>query len=205
MMKNVIFYSGVLGVLFFVVATVLGGLQFENYSHVQQFISESYATGTPYGPQLRYGLYIPSGILMALFAFLAPSVLQQSRVVKWSCYGIGVFYGLATVVVSLFPCDAGCNGGPETMSMSQLIHNATGALTYLFVPICIGAIGISSVKWSKSQSFYKVSLFCAMTAFCLMLVLAQNPLGTYVGLQQRIIEGSILFWIGYTAFYIKKL
>lgn len=204
-MKQRIFYSGILGVSLFVVAVVLGGLQFEQYSHVQQFISESYATGTPFGPQLRYGLYIPSGILIALFAFLSPSILPKSGVIKWSFYGIGIFYGLATIVVSLFPCDLGCNREFINPSISQVIHNAMGALTYLIVPVCIVAIGIKAAKWTNGTKLYKVSLFCGMTAFCLMLVLAQNPLGAHVGLQQRIIEGSILFWIMYTAFSIKKL
>lgn len=204
-MKKLIFFSGLSGVVLFVLGVVLGGLQFENYSHIQQYISESYATGTPYGAQLRFGLYIPSGILMAMFAFLSPSVLPKSALVKCSFYGIGIFYGLATIVVSLFPCDAGCNPELINPSISQIIHNAMGALTYLIVPPCMVAIGIKAAKWENGTKLYKVSLFCGMTAFCLMLVLAQNPLGAYVGLQQRIIEGSILFWIGYTAFYIKKL
>ena len=204
-MKQLIFYSGILGIFFFVLAAVLGGLQFENYSHIQQYISESYAAGTPYGAQLRFGLYIPSGIFMALFAFLSPSVLPKSALVKWSFYGIGIFYGLATIVVSLFPCDAGCNPDLINPSISQIIHNAIGALTYLIVPVFMVAIGIKSAKWASGTKLYKVSLFCGMTAFCLMLVLAQNPLGPYVGLQQRIIEGSILFWIVYTAIYLKKL
>ncbi|MEA1784471.1 DUF998 domain-containing protein [Arenibacter sp. GZD96] len=204
-MKQRIFYSGILGVLLFVTAVILGGLQFESNSHVQHYISESYATGTPYGPQLRYGLYIPAGICIALFAFLSPTVLPRSPLMKWSFYGIGIFYGLATVVVSLFPCDAGCNPELINPSISQMIHNAMGALTYLIVPPCMVAIGIKATKWTHGTRLYKVSLFCGMTAFCLMLVLAQNPFGTYVGLQQRIIEGSILFWIVYTAIYIKKL
>ena len=32
--------AGISGVLFFVSATILGGLQLENYSHVSQLISE---------------------------------------------------------------------------------------------------------------------------------------------------------------------
>ncbi len=179
-MKQLIFYSSILGVLLFVIAVVLGGLQFEQYSHVQQYISESYATGTPYGPQLRYGLYIPSGIFMALFAFLSPSVLPRSGLVKWSFYGVGIFYGLATIVVSLFPCNAGCNPELINPSISQIIHNAMGALTYLIVPVFMVAIGIKAAKWANGTKLYKVSLFCGMTAFCLMLVLAKNPLGTYV-------------------------
>jgi hypothetical protein len=41
-------WFGLLGVLFFISATILGGWQFPSYSHISQLISESYAIGTPY-------------------------------------------------------------------------------------------------------------------------------------------------------------
>jgi len=47
-------WFGLLGVLFFISATILGGWQFPSYSHISQLISESYAIGTLYGHQLRY-------------------------------------------------------------------------------------------------------------------------------------------------------
>ena len=75
-------WIGFLGVVFFISATILGGLQFSNYSHVSQLISESYAIGTPYGVQLRYLGFIPSGIFITAFAFLAIKNLPKSTLTQ---------------------------------------------------------------------------------------------------------------------------
>ena len=64
MNKTITFWLGILGALFFITPSVLGGLQFENYSHISQFISESYAFGTPYGVYMRFFGFIPSSVVL---------------------------------------------------------------------------------------------------------------------------------------------
>ena len=128
------FLIGIIGVSLFVVSSVLGGFLIENYNMASQLISESYAIDTEYGIILRIFGYIPSGILITLFCFLGVKYFQPSILIKIGFYGIGIFYGLATLVVGIFPCDSGCNKALIDPSFSQLIHNFTGLLTYLFVP-----------------------------------------------------------------------
>ena len=62
-------WAGISGVGLFVVTCVLGGWQFEEYSHISQYISETYAMGTPHGKLLRFLGFIPSGLLLATFAW----------------------------------------------------------------------------------------------------------------------------------------
>jgi hypothetical protein len=62
MSNTAVFWTGILGVTFFGVASVLGGFQLENYDPISQYISETYAVDTPYGKALRFFAYIPSGI-----------------------------------------------------------------------------------------------------------------------------------------------
>ena len=90
-------WCGLLGVIFFVSATILAGLQFSNYSHLSQLISESYAIGTPYGVQLRYLGFIPSGIFITAFAFIAIKNVPKSTLTQIGFLGIGIFYGIATI------------------------------------------------------------------------------------------------------------
>lgn len=204
MNKSTTFWLGIFGTILFIIPSVLGGFQFENYSHISQFISESYAFGTPYGIYMRFLGFIPSGILITLFSFSACKHLPKSNLLKIGILGFGLFYGIGTVMVGLFPCDEGCNKELINPSVSQLIHNLFGGLTYLIVPVCLILIGFSSRKWSSTTSFSTLSIICGTITLMFSMLLLSDPDGNYIGLFQRITEGSILFWLINFAFYIKN-
>ena len=204
MSKTGTYFLGIFGVLFFVIPAILGGFQFDTYNHISQFISESYATGTPYGEKLRFFGYIPSGIFLALFAFFAPSYLAPSKFIKTTFLLFGIFYGLGTVVTSIFPCDKGCNPELIDPSISQIIHNISGALTYLIIPIIIILIGAIAKSWTGSKSYSSITLICGIIALIFAGTLMASPKGDFIGLYQRLVEGAILFWVLKTAVYIKN-
>lgn len=196
---------GFLGVLFFISATILGGLQFSEYSHISQLISESYAAGTPYGLQLRFLGFLPSGAFIAAFAFYAARALPKSGFATLGFAGLGVFYGIATIVVSLFPCDEGCDKELVDPSLSQLIHNVSGLLTYIIVPICLLILGIIARKWAKGNYVSYLGIACGLTSILFVGVLSYDLHSEFVGLYQRIVEGSVLFWIVVCSFYLRTL
>uniref|UniRef100_UPI00404B8FCC DUF998 domain-containing protein n=1 Tax=Fulvivirga sp. TaxID=1931237 RepID=UPI00404B8FCC len=203
MSKNIIFWSGIAGVTLFVVSAILGGLQINDYSHISQYISESYAIDTPYGKALRFLAYFPCGLLLTFFAFSAPPKFPKSNLIKVGFLGIGIFYGLATVIVSVFPCDSGCNKEFIDPSISQIIHNLTGLLTYIFVPASIIAIGLGLQKLKAHNSFVRFSFFFGLFCFIFIGILLSNPNSNYTGLLQRIIEGSFIIWVVRCAFLIR--
>ncbi len=198
-------WFGCMGVLFFISAAILGGLQFSDYSHISQLISESYAIGTPYGPQLRYLGFLPGGIFIAVFAFYAARAVPKSTLTKLGFAGLGVFYGVTTSMVSFFPCDKGCNKELVHPSLSQLIHNLMGLLTYMIVPICLLVLGIVARKWTNGKYVSYSGIVCGLTAILLVSILSSNMHSKVVGLYQRIIEGSILAWIVICSFYLRTL
>ena len=203
-MKTLIIGAGILGASLFVIASILGGAQIEGYSVIHQYISESYAIGLPNTEYLRY-LFIASGILLALFGFMTPSAMPKSKGIKIGFYLFAIFYGLGTVTTGFFPCDIGCNPDPEKTSLSQFIHNTAGFLVYLVVPFCLMGIGFSVKKMVDTTNFSKVSIICGILAFGFVVLLFGNPTGPFIGLFQRIIESSILFWVLYTAFHIRRI
>ena len=85
------FFIGILGVGLFVVSSIVGGFLIENYSFASQYISETYAIDTEYGIILRSLGYIPSGILLTIFAFVGFKKLPQSKLTRIGFYGLGVF------------------------------------------------------------------------------------------------------------------
>lgn len=195
---------GILGVAFFIITTLLAGLQFENYSHTSQLISESYAIDTPYGIYLRLFGFIPSGIFIFLFAMHASKHIPYTKKTKFAFILFGIFYGLATVVVSIFPCDAGCNKELIDPSTSQLIHNTTGLLTYLIVPVSILFLGSELRNNTTFLYLSKLSLLLGIVSFLFMMLFFISLNSPSIGLIQRMTEGSILLWILLVSLYLRK-
>lgn len=204
MSNKLVFWTGILGVAFFGVASFLGGFQFENYNPISQYISETMAVDTPYGKVLRFFGYIPSGILLTIFGFTGFNKFPKSNLTKIGFWGIGIFYGIATIIVGLFPCDKGCNKELVDPGISQIIHNLTGLLTYLFVPISIIIIGVGLRQSKKYDGLSKIAFFFGLICLVFIGLLLSDPLTNYAGLFQRIIEGTFLIWIIACAIFIKR-
>lgn len=204
MNNKITFLIGIVGVSLFVVSSILGGFLIENYNELSQYISESYAIDTEYGKILRIFGYIPSGILITLFCFLGVRYFQPSKLLKIGFYGIGIFYGLATVVVGIFPCDSGCNKELIDPSSSQLIHDFVGLLTYLFVPVFMILIGLGLKKSSNNNTFSLQSIVFGAISILFVYILVSNSNSEYIGLYQRMIESVFVIWIVFCAFVIKN-
>jgi hypothetical protein len=204
MSNRSLFIIGILGVSLFVIASVLGGFQFDDYDPIAQYISETMAVGTTHGEKLRFLGYIPSGILLTLFSFLAIKKFPKSTLIQIGFIGLAVFYGMATIVVGIFPCDQGCNKELINPSISQLIHNITGMLTYLFVPISIILISIGLMKTKHYLNLSKIGISCGLISIAFIWLMISQPLSNYVGLFQRIIESLFVIWIIGCAIVIKK-
>ena len=205
MSNKLTFFIGILGVGLFVVAAIVGGFLIENYSITSQYISESYAIDTEYGMALRTYGYIPSGMLLAIFAFVASKKLTQSKLTKIGFYVLAVFYGMATILVGLFPCDSGCNKQFIDPSVSQVIHNLTGFLTYIFVPLSIILIGIGLQKAPIYKRLSKQGITYGILSALFVFLLFSNPNSTYIGLYQRVIESVFVIWIITCAIAIKNI
>ena len=198
------FLTGISGVLLFALTSIIAGITHPNYNPVAQFISELYAVDAPNANFIRYYLYIPSGILLLLFALFAIKKTPKSILATFGFLGIGFGYGLGTVICAVFNCDAGCNPDFISPSLSQIIHNFMGFLTYLTVPFSILLVAIASQKWKNATFFSNVSFLLAALSFGFFIVLNTDLQSPYKGLIQRVIEGSILLWIILCALYVSK-
>jgi len=204
MNNKLTFLIGIVGASLFIISSILGGLLIDNYSIISQYISESYAIDTEYGMVLRTFGFIPSGIFIAIFCFTGVRFFAPTKLLNIGFYGIGLFYGLATVVVGIFPCDSGCNKDFIDPSTSQLIHNFMGLLTYLFVPVLIILIGLELKKIQKNTVFPLQSIVLGVISFLFVSVLFLNSNSKYIGLYQRIIELVFILWVVFCAIAIKN-
>ena len=203
MNNKYVFLFGIIGVSLFAVSSIVGGVLIENYSLASQYISETYAIDTEYGTMLRTLGFIPSGILITVFCILGYKYFPESRLTKIGFYGLGIFYGVTTVIVGFFPCDSGCNRLFIDPSISQMIHNFAGLLTYLLVPFSIILIGLGLKKSADYIKLSQQGIICGITSILFVFVFFSNSNSEYSGLLQRIVEIIFISWIILCALVIK--
>jgi len=198
-MHRLTFPIAAIGVTLIVLLTVLGGLAFPGYSHLSQFISELGARGAPSEMMVRLAGFLPAGLLLCLFAWLARSALPASSLTTVGLIGVGI-YAAGYVVAAFFPCDLGCR--PADPSVSQLIHNAAGMVGYVLAPGAMLCLAIAALRWPGAKYLAVAGFLLAIVSAAGLITLSPNS--PYVGLSQRLIEISVLSWVLLCAFYIRS-
>jgi len=202
--NKIVSFIGIFGVVLFAISSIVGGFLIENYSIASQLISETYAIDTEYGFVLRtYGI-IPSGGLISFFCFLALRHFKNSKLTRIGFLGLGIFYGIATVIVGIFPCDSGCNIEFIDPSISQLIHTLTGLLTYIFVPISIIIIGLGLRNVNSYSKLSTKAILYGIVSILFIALFLSNPSSGFIGFYQRFIEFVFIIWIVNCAIVIKN-
>ena len=204
MSRSVVAFTGIAGVTLFVLAAIAGAWLIPGYSQVSQYLSESYAIDTTYGIYLRLLGYIPAGVLILLFCFLAIKHVPKGITATVALMGIGLFYGGGTILTGIFPCDAGCNKEMIDPSLAQLIHSVAGLFTYVTVPLFVLLLGVAAAKWKQGNHFSKWIMGCGVLSLLFSVVFFAQLNAAYGGVYQRILEGSILTAILLTAIYLNK-
>lgn len=195
MNTKLIYLSGILGVLLFISTTIIATFLNEDYNSYSQLISELTATGVPNGKLLRWVGIIPSGILISVFSFASISKFSKSNLLKAGFFVFGIFYGISTIIVGVFPCDKGCSTDLTNISISQIIHSLSGLLTYIFVPLSLLLIGLGFLKLKDFKRFGTLTLGCALLSLFFVFHFFNTLGSNFSGITQRITEGLFLFWI----------
>lgn len=197
MTNRLAFLTGVLGSLAVVLLTLIGGANFPNYSHASQFISELGADGAPNARLINLGGFLPAGIFIMAFAFFAWRSLPRSGATAFGMAGLSLF-ALGYLVAAFFPCVGDCR--PVEPTPSQAVHNLFGLAGYLFAAPSLFALGWQARRWPKARHLAPVGF--VGSGFALLGLLFLSPDFKYVGIAQRILEGSVLLWIMACARYL---
>ena len=186
-----------LGALVVILLTVVGGANFPNYSHTSQFISELGADGAPHARLINLAGFLPAGVLIIAFAFFAWRSLPRSGATAFGMIGLA-FFALGYLVAVIFPCEGDCR--PTEPTLSQAIHNLFGLAGYLVAPPSLFFLGWQAQRWPKARHLSVLGFIGAGLALLGLLFL--SPHFKYVGIAQRILEGSVLLWIMACALYL---
>ncbi|MFK5983775.1 MAG: DUF998 domain-containing protein [Flavobacteriaceae bacterium] len=204
MSSKSIYFTGIFGVLLFISTTIIATFLNEDYNSFSQLISELTATGVADGKLLRWIGIIPSGILISVFSFLAISKFPNFKLSKIGFVGFGIFYGIATISVGVFPCDEGCSIDLNNVSSSQIIHSLSGLLTYIFVPLSLFLIGFGLLKFKEHKKFALFTLSSAFVSVIFVALFFNTIDSNFSGIIQRFTEAVFLFWIVICSIKIKN-
>ncbi len=173
-------------VLFGSIFYLVGDLVKPGFSSYSQFISELNAVGTPFAFELGIFGFLPVGIFIAAFLYLASDLIELQ---SWSKLGWYLMWSHSIAFVStvIAPCDAGCPAGG---SWNQVLHNAFGLVTYF-----AGAFGIYLLSFAqqieKQVVAKNIFRFCAVVFLFLFFLMLNGDMQPIRGVLQRIADGLL--------------
>lgn len=189
----------IIAALWFVITIVWGGIAYENYNHMSQFISELGATGASTSAFINYIGFIPTQLLILLFIIICANKLPQSPLNTAGLLLLCV-YTFSLTTAAIFPCDFECR--PETPTKSHVIHILSAIPAYLSGSMAIFILSKGLKKWAPSKAFEKFGY--AISILILICFFNLDDSSQYVGLIQRILEASIFLWFILFAQHINK-
>ncbi|HTD67178.1 MAG TPA: DUF998 domain-containing protein [Candidatus Limnocylindria bacterium] len=192
--------GGITGpVLFAVVVLVCGALRPE-YSHLQRFISELGAAGTPYAALMNYAGFVPAGFMLALFGVALAFVLPGGRLIGVAATLVTAF-GLGIAASGMISCDIGC---PQHGSLENVVHNAIAPVSFLCLIAATAMFGIRFRSLPAWRHLWLYSLLTSAGALCLLAVLGSSlDSRVLTGLWQRLMLAVLFIWcaiVGLKAF-----
>ncbi|MEO5721565.1 MAG: DUF998 domain-containing protein [Chthoniobacterales bacterium] len=198
-MRRLAVITGIAGPLAVVALTLLGGAFFPQYNHASQFISELGSADAPHGRLVSLAGFLPAGIFCSVFAFAAWRALPRSWAATLGLLGLFLF-ALGYLVAAFFPCEGDCRSALP--GFSQAIHNFFGLAGYLTAPFTLWTLGVAARGWTRARLLSALGFVAGCTALLGLLFL--SPDFRYVGVAQRLLEGSVLFWMASCAWYLRR-
>ena len=179
---------GVLAPLLWASAIVFCGTLRPGFSHFTQYISELGERGSSTEVLMRYGAFVPTGVMHIAFAGALATIFKNSRFGVAAAVLLGV-NGLARIAAGSFPCDIGC---AETGSVGQRMHSLSAGVGFLalVVSTMLWGIVLKQTRELRGLAAYSVVSGVLGLAF-LLLMLWSAEHGTARGLFERLSSGAL--------------
>lgn len=187
---------GVVAPLLWAATIVLAGELRPGFDHASQYISELGERGSATEMLMRYGSFVPTGLMHAAFggAFGALLMRRGNRpAITLLVTLLIALDGFGRVGAGLFSCEPGC-ASPEVIS--QRVHNLTATVAFLSIII---ATLLAPLVFRHHARLHPLSLYsfltgCAAIVF-LLLMRASEATGMGTGTYERVATGVLSLWV----------
>lgn len=183
--KPTVYIFGMLGAALLTVPIFLAGLQLAEFNFLYDVVGKGMGDNLLYSQIMRYVFQVPGGIFICLFFYYIHYLFPPEHLLKFGFRSLLYFCGVSSIILGVFPCDAGCVDLTFGLSVSQGINFMTEGLTYLFFPfiLFVLALGFRRIRYVRtSQAINILGLFTLLMVF----ILYKDQ--SFAGLLQRIIK-----------------
>jgi len=189
---DLLMFSGMLSILFYVLHVVIGGIKWKGYSHLRQPISDLTATGAP-NRNLMLSLTTIYGFLALLFAvsFTILKSREHNPLVFWGGVTFIILH-LVSILYPIFPQDL---PGIKTTFKGKM-HILITALIVPFTiltPFLIGFGFISEPLW-HTFGVYSIVTGILILVFGGITAIFYAKKLPYFGLVERLNIGALQVW-----------
>ena len=202
-MKRSYLITGIASPAVYAFTVFLGGVLWQDYSHVNQAISELTATGAPFRLTLNI-LFTISLILAVIFAVNALRFVRQFNK-KVLTAGMGALLTVTTLSLlwAFFPMDP--HGAEPTTA--GIIHLVLAGIVSPLTIISPVLVWVGFRKIADFQGYAVYSLLSAILIFVtgILTVFSAQSGATFFGVYERLTIGSYQQWMAGSAlfFYLR--
>jgi hypothetical membrane protein len=182
----------VAGVITLVVA-VVGGYFEPGFDHRVDFLSELNDADSRYPLLIGYLGLVPAGMLTLIFLWRLKDEIDVSTRSIAGLMFIALI-GIDLLVTHFAPCDAGCPVSGN-ISLSQQIHNISGGLGSVLVPIGIYLLIKPLRKAGFGAAMSAISFAAIAVLVCGFVVMVSNVVPEYIGIVQRANIGAFYIYL----------
>lgn len=175
---------------------VLAGEMRPGFDHASQYISELGERGSATEVLMRYGSFVPTGLMHAGFAAAFGALLMRGSrrpVITALVTALIALDGFGRVGAGLFSCEPGC-ASPEVLS--QRLHNLTATVAFFSIIIAtlLAPLVFRHHARLRPLSVYSFVSGCAGIMF-LALMRASEATGVATGTYERLATGVLSSWV----------
>ena len=155
-------------------------------------MSELAAPNAPYAWLVRFGGFVPLGLVFVLFAFAAQRI-TSSKTFQTVVFILFALTGLAIIAAGIFPTDI--HGKRD--SFSGMAHAIAGII--LLVLMCITPLAVAFIGSSRPRlkSFKIYSIISGLILTTLFVLLPNGISPALIQLQQTILGDFFSVWYKY--------
>ncbi|MGZ4955907.1 MAG: DUF998 domain-containing protein [Methylobacter sp.] len=174
-------------------AIVFAGCLRPEYSHFSQYISELGERGGSTEFMMRYGAFVPTGLMHIAFAAFLSNAFKSSPVTQFAAMLIAI-NGIARISAGMFPCEPGC--ALPRILLSQKLHSLSAGVGFFAL---IGASVLWGVVFRRYPSLRGLSAYSIVSGCLALIFLAlmtwSAELRAGTGLYERLSTGLLSLWM----------
>ena len=186
--------GGVVGPVLFVFGVIAAGAMYDDYSHVDQKISELGGDGAQHAIVQNVN-FVVLGVLVLGFAWALARVCGRPLTGP----ALIAYFALSSCIANaLLPCDPGCEG-ESTVGVLHIVTGLLGFIAAIAGMFVLARRWRSEPEWSTHARVTKGAALAGSIGLVGFVVTQAANATTYSGLAQRSFVIVLLAWIAVTA------